>query len=264
MMYTFDEYEAQYPVTQRNNSNDRNRVTFFQLHSGEEAVVRFVQDTRNDFPILAMHEIMVGNSLRRVGCLATRSNPGACPMCRSTRTSRTPWGGDPVEAKNIVTRVYIKLIQYVPDETGKIVAMPKIWDRPVSFVKTYILPYLDSYGMLSDMVCKIRRDGTRFDTKYTIIPNLPKAMYSDELYPKIEGAFDNFNLLGGIVLTPTAEDMLEYEQTGVLPRKNNSPAERTQTPASAHQPVSQAPMEEEPLPWEQPQATTMQRPTRMY
>ena len=263
MMYTFDEYEALHPATEENQNT--NRVTFFSLKDGEEAVIRFMQDDRKDFPIITMHEIMVGNSLRRVGCLATKEDPNCCPLCHSKRVSGTPWGQS-VEAKNTVTRVYIKLLQYVPDETGKIIALPKVWDRPIKWVRENIMPCIDNYGVLSDMVCKIRRTGQKVETKYTISPNLSKMMFSDDIYVKNEHAFDNFKLLGGIVLTPTAEEMLEYEQTGVLPRKAPQQSTTTATTTKPTAAATQAqPVAESELPWELPQQQpTMQRPTRMF
>lgn len=264
MIYTFDEYEKQVkPVKKQNNSvRNTNSVGFFSLQDGEEAVVRFMQDDRKDFPVLSLHEITVGNSLRRVNCLATRDNPNCCPLCKSNKISTTPWGTT-VEAKNTTTRVYIKLLQYVPDANGNIVAVPKIWDRPVKWVRNNIISHIDNYGALSEMVCKISRTGRGTDTAYIISPNLSKKLYTDEVYVKEEHAFDGFKLMGGIILTPTADEMVEFERSGVLPQRGNVNTPTVPQNTAPYIPTVEVNAEKDiPLPWEQP--STIQRPTRMF
>jgi hypothetical protein len=111
--------------------------------------------------------------------------------------------------------------------------VPVVWERSV-FDKVFgaqkLVNYLTDYGPLSDIVCKITRNGTGLNTTYTlslalnILPNT-KAVYRDDLYVKKTDAFGEFNVLGVSVLNKNFDELTQFVATGSFPERvrNNTP-----------------------------------------
>lgn len=188
-----------------------NNVGIFGLKDKETAIVRFLIDSVDDFDIYIDHNnIEYGDKkFQRVNCLRHPSDPvDNCPLCKA---------GYPLEQV-----AYFKIIQYVKDSSGNIVATPKIWNRSAKsqFVKD-LVQYLQTYGSLSNMICSVTRSGSGFnDTKYTICPSLPEQMYPSNVYIKDASGFENYSILGGLIRDWTADQMNEYLSTGNV--TNNS------------------------------------------
>ena len=200
-----------------NNSGDY-KVGFFSMKNGEEAIVRFAINSIDDFELYTVHPVTVGQSSypnRRVSCL--RENPKSdpinmCPLC--------------ARGEKVQQRMYIKMIQYVNDN-GRIVPKAVVWDRPAFSYAPQLKSYLDSYGPLTNIVCKIVRQGDGLETKYTIMPNLNPQMYNEQTYPKDFSAFDDFKVLGTMVMDRTFDEVNQFVLTGNFPQRqaNNNSAQ---------------------------------------
>ena len=183
-------------------------VGFFSLkHDGDEAIVRILCDSIQDLDILTVHPITVGQSAfpnREVSCLRTPHEPlDKCPLCAS--------------GEKVKQRVYLKMLQY--DETGKPSAV--VWNRPAGQYVPKIKSYIDNYGPLSQIMCKIIRHGSGLDTTYDIIPNLNPQQYTIQNYPIDTSDFEEFKVLGRMVYDKDASEIMTFMQTGNFPQKQN-------------------------------------------
>lgn len=203
-------------VTTNSTTNGEYKVGFFNINDGQEAIVRFAINSVEDFEIYTVHPITVGQSSypnRRVSCLRTdpKTDPiNYCPLC--------------ARGEKVQQRMYIKMIQYV-NENGQIVPKAVVWDRPAYSYAPQLKSYLDNYGPLSNIVCKIVRHGSGLETKYDIIPNLNPQMFNEQLYPKNFSDFDNFNVLGSMIMDKTFEEINQFIQTGQFPQKSTATPE---------------------------------------
>lgn len=193
-----------YVETEKTSGNS-DGVGFFTLKDGEEAIVRIMCDNINELDILTVHPITIGNSSfpnRQVNCLRDPREPlEQCPLCSA---------GNKVKQK-----VFIKMIKYDP-VTGE--PSPVVWDRPAYKLVPTIKKYIDEYGPLSNIICKIARTGSKYDTVYNIIPNINPSINC----VRVDNAFENFNVLGRMVYDKNAQEMITFMQTGNFPQTNNS------------------------------------------
>lgn len=189
------------------SSNNGNDVGFFTLRNdNDEAIVRFMCDSTDDFEILTVHDIQIGGKYRKINCIRDFHDPMEnCPLCAT--------------GSKINQRFFIKMIQYdkATDSSGNVVITPKamIWERSTSYAKT-LKSYLDNYGPLSDVICKIIRHGKAGDmqTTYEIVPNLNKMIYKDEIYVKDPSLFGDFSAFGTIVMDRTYDEIMQFQMTG--------------------------------------------------
>ena len=221
-MYSYETYASNKSKNNGVDKNHRVNVGYFKLvDDGDEALVRFVYDSPSEIVMAHVHDEPVGNNKhRRVLCLRenARDDMNKCPLC-----SR----GDKYFAK-----VYLKLIEYVKDEQGKIVPQAKIWERPESFADT-IVEYIDNYGGLKDVVFKVKRKGVRgsTDTNYILTP-MPSTIYNESNgYVKDFSDFDNFYFYPHSFLSKTKEDIEEYIKTGDFPFHRKEESAQTQPKA---------------------------------
>lgn len=198
------------PQTSQNGGD----VGFFTLRNdGDEAIVRFMCDSTDEFDILTVHDIKIGEKFRKVNCIRDPREPvDNCPLCAS--------------GTRINNRFFIRLVQYdkVNDNgTVKIVPKAMIWERATSYAKT-LKSYLDNYGPLSDVICKIIRHGKAGDmqTTYEIVPNLSKNVYPDEVYIKDTTLFGTYDVCGTIVMNKNAEELVHFVATGTFPEVANA------------------------------------------
>lgn len=196
------------------NSASSELPGFFTLGGdGDEAIVRFMHDSTDSFDIVSTHSITVNGKFRNINCIRDPREPlDKCPLCAR---------GD-----RINNRIYIHLIEYVVDPTtNQVVAKPRVWDRSLSYAQT-LKNYLDNYGPLSDMICKIIRHGARgsMQTTYEIVPNLNKQIYPDNVYVKPANAFENYTAVGTAVMNKNYQEMTYFVQNGTFPEPvaNNS------------------------------------------
>ena len=224
-MYSYETYSSAKSTNNGSASKPRSNVGYFKLSDdGDEALVRFNYDSPNELTMAHVHDEPVGNSKhRRVLCLRenARDDMEKCPFCAR---------GDKYYSK-----VYLKLIEYVKDETGKIVPQAKVWERPAGFADT-VAEYINNYGGLKDVVFKVKRKGIRgsMETTYILTP-MPSTMYNESTgYAKDFHEFDNFSLFPHSFLSKTKEEIEEYIQTGEFPfHKRND--ESTVAPIQAQE-----------------------------
>ncbi len=207
-----------------NNNGNGSDVGFFTLkNDNDEAVVRFMCDSTDDFEILTVHDVQIGQRYRKVNCIRDPREPlDNCPLCKN--------------GTRISNRFFIKLIQYnrVTDpNTGvqTIVPQAMIWERSTAYAKT-LKSYLDNYGPLSDVICKIIRHGKAGDmqTTYEIVPNLSKTVFPDEVYVKDPTLFGTFEAFGTIVMDRNYDEMAHFVATGEFPARQ--PAQQNEAPAA--------------------------------
>ena len=235
-----DEIEAQ----TQGSGGPGSDVGFFTLRNdNDEAVVRFMCDSTDDFEILTVHDVQIGSKYRKVNCIRDPREPlDNCPLCKS--------------GARINNRFFIKLLQYdkVTDPaTGMVRVVPKamLWERSTAYAKT-LKSYLDNYGPLSDIICKIIRHGKAGDmqTTYEIVPNLSKAVYKDEIYVKDTNLFGDFEAFGTVVMDRTADEMNYFLASGEFPARQRqegsakpaeaAPAAPAMAPQYAPQPAAYA------------------------
>lgn len=216
---------------QQNQTNPG--VGFFALKNDkDEAIVRFMHDDTASFEIVATHAIQLNGKFRRINCVRTPNDPiDFCPLCE--------------RGEKLDYRFYIHLIQYTNNPDGTVSAEPKIWERSLSYANK-LREYINNYGPMSDVICKIVRHGRAGDmkTEYEIIPNLNQQVYRPDVFKKVTGAFDDFKVLGRIVLDKNADEIREYLNTGNFPMTNNN----EQKPAAPQETVPTQPT------WSKPSA----------
>ena len=68
-----------------NNSGNGNDVGFFTLRNdNDEAIVRFMCDSTDDFEILTVHDVQIGTKYRKVNCIRDPREPlDNCPLCKN-------------------------------------------------------------------------------------------------------------------------------------------------------------------------------------
>ena len=185
--------------TDNNQVFDGPRVGYFSLkNDNDSAIVRLNIDSVNDLEIYTVHSVKVDGKFKKINCLRTFKEPiSACPLCAAKNSYQQ--------------KIYIKLLEYVTEEDERgietIKAVPKIWERPVSFLKT-LIDYEKEYGSLSNCILKVVRHGVAgsMDTKYNFIyPN--QNIYNSNTYPADFSAFNNYNIIGGPIVDMSYEEV---------------------------------------------------------
>lgn len=264
----FNSFQNSFQNKPKSNSNnsDKPRVGFFSLKNDKDfAIVRFMIDKPEDFDIVAGHRMNINGYSRMVNCLRDSNDPvDKCPLCAAD--------------KKLEYKFYIHLIQYIPDETGKLIPVPKVWERSTTYVNTFN-NYLNDYGPLSDCLFKVIRNGEARsrDTSYTINflpPNSP--VYNPEVYEKDTTLFKGYKAIGNAVWHYSREKMEELisadskegVEEQVTPRTTFATAEypnptSTSAPSTPSTPtqVPPAPVPPAPVPPAYHQATMPNNPT---
>lgn len=181
------------------------KTDFFQLKDdGDTAKVHILGDSMNDFPGYSVHRVPIGDGYRYVNCLREAGDPvSVCPMCAE--------GKHNPEVSKIIAKVFIPLYNV---ETDTI----QIWDRGKAFYKK-LASYCAHTPNMSKAVTEIERCGKKGDTKTDY------NLYKDEMDEKFDIANiaeDIPEILGGIVLDKTADDMEYYLDKGKFPDGDSS------------------------------------------
>ena len=250
--------------TGNTSSNTTNQVGFFSLQNdGDEAVVRFLVDSIEDLEILTVHDIRLDGKFRQLSCLRDPREPMEnCPLC--------------AKGERVKQVVFIKMLQYTQTPEG-IEVKPVVWQRSASAYAFRMKGYLDNYGPMSNILCKVIRHGARGDmqTTYDIIPNLNPQQFPQEQYPIITEAFNNYKALGRIVLEKDYNEVNEFVTSGHFPENTQNSANITPQPQyntysndNMNQSLGQAPWEVNTQQFNDNDSVitsqTMERPTRYY
>ena len=115
-----------------------------------------------------------------------------------------------------------------------------VWDRVASVFAPKIKSFLDNYGPLSHIMCKVIRHGTGKQTQYDIIPNINPMEFNEQNYPIVPDAFADFTVLGRMVMDKNAEEIMEFMRTGAFPERqkqqmNAVPQQNYSTPPQPQQ-----------------------------
>lgn len=211
------------------SNNNTNSIGFFSLkNDGDEAIVRIMHDSVNDFDILTTHPITVGGKYRSINCIREPRDPmDNCPLCK--------------KGTKVQSRIFIHMIQYVTNAQGQIEAKPVVWERSISYA-TKLKNDINEYGPLSNCIFKIKRNGKAGDMQTTYDMRLGNpSMYNEANYPKLVDAFNGYSACGTIVLDKNFDEIAAFIATGSFPEVSkadtttptNDVAENTYTPNTA-------------------------------
>lgn len=235
--FTYTDYENKKGGS--TTANKEYKVGFFGLKDdGDEAIVRFAYSSLEEFNIVTVHSVKTTTrdgkeTYKRVSCLREgQDSVSKCPLCAS--------------GNKLASKFYVKLIEYVKDENGKITPKARVWERPAKFAKE-LKSFMDEYGDLTNFIFKVKRRGNRgsMDTTYDIIPTR-QDVYKQEVYVKNFSDFDGYKMAGSSYLVKTADEMNAYLTAGDFPRtesvvaKTPAPAMATTRPVAPTTPTTQA------------------------
>ena len=211
------------------------KVGYFSLkNDNDEAIVRFVYQTEEEIyqDIITTHKMTVDGKFRRVNCIREFNEPLAkCPLCAA--------------GIDLQPRLYIRLVEYVRAEDGTITAVPKVWERPTSYVNTLRDKFAE-YGNLSDFIFKVRRHGRPGDMKTTYSIDFANPnIYNSSLYIKDFSEFEDYKVIGAAVLNKTYDELVGMVNGGVP----------VVTTPPSNPPVQQPATQPDTAPWASPQNT---------
>ncbi len=199
------------------DSNNNNSVGFLTLkNDGDEAIVRIMHDSVDDFDIVTVHPITLGGKFRSVSCIREPREPiDNCPLCKN--------------GTKIQSKIFIHMIQYTTNANGQIEAKPVVWERSISYA-TKLKNDIDEYGPLSNCIFKIKRNGKAGDMQTTYDMKLGNPnMYNEASYPKLDNAFANYSACGTIVLDKTYDEIATFVSTGAFPDTKKESQNATQS-----------------------------------
>lgn len=191
--------------TLNTENNGGNGVSFFSLkNDGDEAIVRIMHDSVDDFDILTTHPITVGGKFRSINCIREPRDPmDKCPLCQN--------------GTKVQSRIFIHMVQYINHPDGSVEAKPVVWERSITYA-TKLKNDIDEYGPLSNCIFKIRRNGKAGDMQTTYDMRLGNpAMYNEANYPKLTDAFKGYTALGTVVLDKNFDEMQTFVTSGAFP-----------------------------------------------
>lgn len=176
---------------------------YFSLKdNGDIAVVRFMYDSIDDFNGYAVHEVEIDGKKRYVNCLREYNSPiDDCPFCR--------------ERKYQTAKFFIPIYNVDEDKV-------QIWERGKKFASqmtSLMSRYSSSNQPFCSQMFEIERQGKKGDTSttYGIYPTKegPDGTTLDDL-PELP------NILGGVILDKSAEDMEYFLESGEFPPEDGS------------------------------------------
>lgn len=183
-----EEFMAQQESKQAKRTE--NKVGFFKIPEGGEAVIRFAYTTPEDIAIVTFHQVAEPGKPeyqgKRYNCTRTSLNDpiSNCPLCQT---------GLPVKQK-----IFLNLVEYTRDESGNIVANPKVWERSTAWYGK-LMSLFEEYGDISDCIFKIKRTGSGMETRYSDPMLANPTVYNSEVYKKDFSAFEGYKIIGGLV-----------------------------------------------------------------
>jgi len=175
---------------------------FFSLPNDKDtARVRYMYESFDDIDTFAVHEIELNGKKRYINCLRTYQDPiDMCPLCAA---------GYPV-----IVKMFIQLFDVDEERI-------KVWDRGRTWKKV-MEGLCNRYNPLVSTIFEVERSGKKGDpsTTYQNYPLQTDDTTLDDLPEKPE-------LLGGLVLDKTAEDIEVFLETGQFPPDDyEAPPER--------------------------------------
>ena len=170
---------------------------FFGIAKDKEVKrVRFMYRTVDDIQGDSVHKVNVGDKERYVNCLRNYNDPlDVCPFCASKRY--------PVQA-----RLFIPIYNIEEDTV-------QIWDRGKTMFQKLISQcsrYANKDVDVVNNVFEIERNGKPKDKKTTY-----EIYWLEKDDTQMEDLPDEPEIVGGVVLDKSADDMEYYLETGEFP-----------------------------------------------
>lgn len=183
---------ARFNAEQVDNYGGQGQGGFFSLKNDKDlATVRFMYNSMDDIEGFAVHEIEVDGKKRYVNCLRDYNQPvDDCPLCAAKY--------------KVVAKLFIPLYD---EESGEL----KIWDRGKNFFSK-ISSLATRYNPMVATPFEIERNGKAGDTKTTYEIY---ALDTDET--ALEDLPEVPEILGGLVLDKTYEELEEFLEIGYFP-----------------------------------------------
>lgn len=240
MNFTYNDYLEN---AAKNQANRDNKIGYFKLDNGEEALARLNVSSIDSLKFATVHKSIFGQryaglaGFGGVYCLnPINSYENVCPLCAAAQN------GHPVvdKAKQFV---YVQLIvSYKDKATGQwSQPQPVIWERPAGFSRD-IATILAEYGDLRHRLCKITRSGQKKETRYQILPvDKDSPVFKPEMIPEDFSCFNDFDLGRHSYWVKSVEEINTYFATGSFPEvaKNNAANSETSS-ATAGSPANTA------------------------
>jgi len=179
--------------------NELNGEWFNLKNDGEIARVQFMYDSIDELEVFVTHKVKIGDKERYVDCLRTYDQPiDDCPMCSA---------GIPCKP--------VRFVEMFQHDDEKV----KIRERGKQFIAK-LQGLFNRYTPLSSYVFEIERHGKAGDkeTKYEIFP-MDKVDAFD--LKEVERA----ELLGGLILDKSFDEMEVFLQTGNFPNTDDTTPE---------------------------------------
>ena len=182
---------------------------YFSLKNDRDvATVRFMYDNIDELEGYAVHQVEIEGRKRYVNCLRNYNDPiDKCPFCR--------------EKMFQTAKFFIPVYSLERDDKGELKAEGKVqvWERGKKFA-SQMSGLMARYSSPNTPFCaqlfEIERQGEKGSTttQYGIYPvGQPDNTTMDDL-PELP------NILGGVVLDKSAEDMEVFLETGNFPSDN--------------------------------------------
>lgn len=178
---------------------------FFKLSNDHDvALVRFLYDSVDDVEGYAVHQVEIDGKKRYVNCLREYNQPiDDCPFCKAKMFQ--------------VAKLFIPLYNVDEDKV-------QVFERGKTFFNTLstTLSRYDKKPIVSQLF-EIERIGKPKDTKTTY----QIFRTEDDADDMTLEDFDMPEILGGIILDKSADDMEVYLETGSFPPEDDAPSRRS-------------------------------------
>lgn len=158
------------------DSGDKPKVNWLNLDSGKSATVRFVNELDEDSPsydesrglALVVYEHTNPNDYRK-RAVCSMDTEGRCWACDMSQRHRGKWYRVP--------RFYISMLFDDGVNEPKVV----VWSMGVRRSQTFALirEYAIETGSVTNLKWRLRRQGEKTDTTWTLIPSAPDAIPFD-------------------------------------------------------------------------------------
>ena len=185
---------AKFNASEIDNYGGNGGSGYFSLkNDGETAQVRFMYNDINDVEGCAVHQVEIGDRKRYVNCLRSYNEPvSQCPFCR--------------DGKFQVAKLFVPLYDIAEKRV-------KVWERGKKFfakISSICARYANP--SVASHIFEIERNGKPGDqtTSYELY-EIEKDNTTLEDLPEVP------DVLGGLVLDKSADDMEYYLENGEFP-----------------------------------------------
>lgn len=180
-----------FSASEADNYGSNGGSGFFTLKNDKDvARVRFLYNGIEDLEGYAVHEVEVNEKKRYVNCLRSYKDPlDVCPFCAAKKSQKA--------------KLFIPLYNIDDDSV-------QIWERGKNFLST-LSSAMSRYPNFVSHIFEVERNGKPKDTKTTYM------LYEvDQDDTKLED-FEVPEILGGVVMDKSADDMEYFLQEGEFP-----------------------------------------------